>query len=50
MIGSYENRGLNMTDIESHFESLKASWIGRILNKDIASWQLIPLKYLQGLG
>lgn len=42
MIDTHENGGLNMIDIESHSEVLKASWIGRIVSADIARRQLIP--------
>lgn len=36
MLVSYENEGLNITDIAIFFQLLKASQIGRILNTDMA--------------
>ena len=40
---SIEQGGLNMIDVKVHFESLKATWINRILNaKDSDKWAVIP--------
>ena len=47
MINSYENGGVKMIDIESHFHALKAAWIPRIYNGKDNLWTVIPLHYIE---
>ncbi len=47
MINSYQNCGLKMIDIESHFHALKAAWITRIYNGNDNLWTVIPLHYIE---
>ncbi|MCP3887294.1 MAG: hypothetical protein GY702_00255, partial [Desulfobulbaceae bacterium] len=49
LINDYENGGLRMIDIESHFMSLKAAWIPRIYNNSNDTWTHIPLTYIQNI-
>ena len=43
--------GINMIDVYSQFEALKASWVSRILHGDqMCHWKEIPLKQMNKLG
>lgn len=35
-----------MVDFKSYFVALKASWVNRLVNGKLATWKLIPFKYL----
>ena len=50
LIGKYEEGGLRMIDIGSYFESLKASWVSRLIGEEKSNWKLIPRKYLNIFG
>ena len=51
IINPIEEGGLNIIDIPSHFEALKAVWISRIM-QDAAgdSWAMLPKYYLRNIG
>lgn len=46
----YEKGGLNMIDFDSYFQSLKASWVKRLINGKFANWKIIPAKYFRKFG
>jgi hypothetical protein len=50
MIGQYEQGGLNVCGIKSHFDSLRIKWIKRLTNNDHANWKAIPTFYLNKFG
>ena len=45
LINSFENGGLKMVDIESHFMALKAAWIPRLIDDTKGIWKHLPLTY-----
>ena len=50
-IADIENGGLNMTDLESFFDSLKVTWVSRILNATAEDqWASVAKKYIKSLG
>ena len=49
LIGKIENGGAGMTDIESHFNALKASWVNRIKNNPSA-WGIIGANIIHQFG
>ena len=50
IISSHEKGGLNMIDIKSYFKSLRAIWVSRLVDGNLANWKLIPLKYFNATG
>ena len=50
LINEIENGGLNMIDIESQFNAIKAAWVPRILKCKTQNWCNIPIYYLQKYG
>ena len=50
LTNTLENGGLNMIDIGGFFDSLKISWIKRIIDGPINSWNFLPRKYLNKYG
>ena len=46
MINTYQNGGLQMLDVESHFMALKAAWIPRIYGKSDDIWRTLPRYYI----
>ena len=49
VIGKKEHGGLNIVDVESKVNSLKAAWVPRMTNTD-SSWKLIAKSYANKLG
>ncbi len=47
LINTYENGGLKMTDLESHFMALKASWISRIYDNSYSQWKCLPQHFIE---
>jgi hypothetical protein len=49
LINTYENGGLQMIDVQSYFEALKATWVSRILTADpcIDCWAQVPHVYFK---
>jgi len=39
-----------MIDIQSYFMSLKASWVSRLVSKQLVNWKVIICKYFDELG
>ena len=50
LICPFEKGGLNMIDIKSYFLSLKAAWVGRLVNSDDGRWKLLPRLYFSNFG
>ena len=53
LINSIENGGINMVDIKSQFDSLKAAWIPRLIHDQDnhgGHWKDLPLHFLNKLG
>lgn len=51
LIAPQINGGLNVTDIESFFESLQASWIHRLFgNGEPCSWKYVPTFYFSTIA
>ena len=51
IISTQENGGLCMVDLESRFQSAKASWVGRIYNaKEESHWSFLSKFYFNQLG
>ena len=51
IIGDIIDGGINMIDVESMFNGIKASWIARIINsKDGEKWAAIPKYFLAKFG
>ena len=52
MIKSMKHGGVGMVDIQCYFESIKASWINRIMNAkpDKHNWVQIPYYFLNSIG
>ena len=53
LINTIENGGINMLDVKSHFESLKAAWIPRLIHdngNNMGHWTDLPLHFLNKLG
>jgi exonuclease III len=50
LIGKIEDGGLNMVDIQSHFEALKAAWKDRIISQPKSEWNRIAYKYINQFG
>ena len=49
-IGTIEQGGLGMVDVESYFHAIKASWIKRLHNaNETLAWADIPLWYMNKL-
>ena len=49
-IGTIEQGGLGMVDVESYFHAIKASWIKRLHNaNETLAWAYIPLWYMNKL-
>ena len=47
LINKYENGGLNMIDLDSHLNAIKAAWVPRIYKGNVnSSWKLLPLEYI----
>ncbi len=46
LINEFQNGGLCMIDVESHFMALKAAWIPLIFNKSTALWKQLPQSHL----
>jgi len=42
--------GINLINIEAHFQALKASWVPRLLNHTNDAWTCIPQYYLNLFG
>jgi len=49
LIGKFENGGAEMIHIESHFNSLKASWVKRIINSN-STWSIIGQNIINQFG
>ena len=48
IIGTIDQGGLNMIDVECHFKALKATWVSRILlSEEAETWAFIPKQYLE---
>ena len=45
LISDYQNGGLRMTDIELHFEAIKATWVKRYSNSQNVEWSLLMEKH-----
>ena len=50
LIGDYIKGGHKDVDIESKFESLKIIWIGRLLDSNFHSWNVMPQRSLSEKG
>ena len=50
LIGSKCNGGVNMVDIQSQLEALKAAWIPRIMTENNQHWKELPKQYINKLG
>ena len=47
LINEYEEGGLCMIDVESHFKALKATWIERIHKETNDIWKHLPRSYIK---
>jgi hypothetical protein len=49
LVQKIEDGGIGMIDVESHFQAVKASWVGKITNSE-DNWTFLPKMYLNKLG
>jgi hypothetical protein len=50
LIGDIEEGGINMIDVQAHFEAVKAAWIPQIVNNAGKTWSKIPQMYMDVFG
>ena len=50
IIADYEQGGINMFNVKIFFDSLKLSWIKKLVNAEVACWKNIPLYYINKFG
>ena len=50
IIADYEKGGINVFNVKLFFDSLKLSWIKKLIDPDVACWKNIPLYYINKCG
>jgi hypothetical protein len=50
LINSLQNGGLQMIDITSYFEAIKASWVGRYMDSNKHCWSFLMEHHLNTIG
>ena len=50
LIGQKENGGVEMSDPQTFFDSLKIKWINSLKNKEAANWKILPIFFLKCFG
>lgn len=50
MIGTLEQGGSNVRNIECHIDVLRIAWIKRLLDSSHANWKLVPTLYFEQFG
>jgi len=50
IIADYSKGGIDVFNVKLFFDSLKLSWIKKLINQDVACWKNIPLYYINKCG